>query len=82
MLVVDKSQHLDVRRDRRLREVVEQAKNLAASREVAEGEFAGHSRVRQHLSVLEKGDQLGFGPRISRAETGEVMVSAVVRRLC
>ncbi len=47
MMVVDQGEHLDIRRDRRLRKVVEQPKNLAAPREMAESEFADHLRLRQ-----------------------------------
>ena len=59
MPLLDQSQHLDVRGDRRLREVVKQTKNLAASHEVTERELPGHPGVRQDVAVLEEPYELG-----------------------
>ena len=58
LLVLDQAQHLGVGCVLRVREVAEQAHDLAATRQVAESELADHPRVGQHLAVLQQRGKL------------------------
>jgi hypothetical protein len=59
LAVVDQGEHLLVRRGFGLGEPVEQPKDLAALRKVAQREFTGHPGVGKHVAVLEQRDKVG-----------------------